>query len=210
MKKNVTAADFLPVRQTLLSLKNAASICHGCPLYKNATQTVFGEGRSNAKLMIVGEIPGNKEDILGKPFQGPAGMLLRQSLEVSGIDMEDAYFTNVVKHFKFKLLNNRRMHRSPVASEIHACLPWLEAQIHVIQPQIILCLGAIAAKTLVNKKFQLRVERGKWVEQSKNLRILVTFHPSAILRTVDKDSRHKMKTLFIKDLKKVTLALYKH
>lgn len=208
-KKFPTALPFLPKQKTLSSLRRAAETCKGCPLYKNATQTVFGEGGKSAKLMIVGEIPGNKEDITGRPFTGPAGILLRQSLETSGLDEDEIYFTNVVKHFKFSFLNNKRMHRSPSGLEIKACRPWLDAEVSVIQPKIIICLGATAAKSLVDKKFAVQKERGKWFKPKEGLQILVTFHPSAILRAPNDATRHTMKAFFIRDLKKVRLVLKK-
>lgn len=206
VKKITSAQDFLPKKKTLPSLQKAAEKCRGCHLYKNATQVVFGEGAAHAKVMVVGEIPGNKEDITGRPFQGPAGTLLRQSLESSGMDLDELYFTNVVKHFKFQILNNKRMHRSPSNAEVNACVPWLTTEIEVIQPRIIICLGAIAAKTLVDKKVQVKIQHGQWFPQ-ENRRILITFHPSAILRTRDDDDRHKLKAMFIRDLKKVRRAM---
>ncbi|HEX2548655.1 MAG TPA: UdgX family uracil-DNA binding protein [Gammaproteobacteria bacterium] len=202
-----SAADYFPKRKTLTAFKKAALKCHGCPLYKKATQTVFGEGSYKAKLIVVGEIPGNKEDLTGKPFQGPAGTLLHQSLEKINLKLDDVYFTNVVKHFKFSLINNKRMHRSPVTSEINACLPWLKAEVEIIQPKIILCLGATAAKSIIDKKFQLLKNRGKWFTAFENIQILVTYHPSAILRAGSHEARHQMKIIFINDLKKIAKVL---
>ncbi|HVY53491.1 MAG TPA: UdgX family uracil-DNA binding protein, partial [Gammaproteobacteria bacterium] len=203
--------DFLPAKLTLSALNKAAQHCEGCHLYQDATQTVFGEGSKDAQLIIVGEIPGDKEDIQGKPFVGPAGALLRQALEFSDLDWEDIYLTNVVKHFKFYYKNNRRMHRSPVGAEIKACKPWLDAEIKVVQPKVIVCLGAVAAKSLIDKKFQINKSRGKWFEYNftENIsgKVLATYHPSAILRAPDEVARHEMKQAFIKDFKKVAKAI---
>jgi uracil-DNA glycosylase len=203
------AADYLPSTQTVGSLRKAAKKCHGCHLYKYATQTVFGEGPDDAELIIIGEIPGNKEDQLGKPFVGPAGLLLRESLESSGLNVRKTYFTNVVKHFKFTYMNKKKLHRTPVSAEIKACMPWLEAEIKVIQPKAILCLGATAAKSIVDKNFHIRDQRGKWFKSLEKISILVTFHPSAILRTPNREDRHAMKKIFIKDLQKVAMYLRK-
>jgi uracil-DNA glycosylase len=198
-----SAKDFMPSRLSINSLRAAAKKCEGCPLYKEATQTVFGQGSENARLIIVGEIPGDKEDEQGAPFVGPAGTLLRDTIQQANLDWEDVYLTNVVKHFKFYWKNNRRMHRSPVGTEIKACMPWLEAEITAVQPQAILCLGATAAKALVDKNFHISEGRGKWFDYSSYSRILVTYHPSAILRAPDIKVRYEMKKNFVSDVKKV-------
>lgn len=208
-KTIISARDFLPKRRTIPALRSAAKNCQGCHLYKQATQTVFSEGSAKAPLMIVGEIPGEKEDELGEPFVGPAGILLRKTLEASGLDFADIYFTNVVKHFKFTYLNKRRMHRSPTDKEIKACVPWLDAEIEIIHPQIILCLGAIAAKTLLTKNFRITQQRGKWFKLAQtDINVLSTYHPSAILRAPSDNERHRMQRLFSKDIKKTALFLY--
>jgi uracil-DNA glycosylase family protein len=204
-KKNLSAADFMPSRLNLSTLRKAANLCEGCHLYKEATQTVFGEGTSSAKIIFVGEIPGNKEDKEGRPFVGPAGTLLRSALEKTNLDFEDLYFTNVVKHFKFVYSNKKYLHRSPVSAEIKACQPWLNAEIKVIEPRIIVCLGATAAKTLINKKFLITQQRGKWFDYSAECKIIVTLHPSAILRSPEEKARHIMKTVFVRDIKKIAL-----
>ena len=201
-KPTKTAREYLPERFTLPALRKAAAVCKGCHLYKEATQTVFGEGKTKAKILVVGEIPGEKEDEAGKPFVGPAGKLLRETVAAAGIDWEDIYLTNVVKHFKFAYINQRKMHRSPNGAEVRACMPWLEAEMEVIQPQVILCLGSTAAKSLINKNFKIREQHGKWFHLNER-NVLATFHPSAILRTIDHTSRHQMKNWFLKDLKKI-------
>ena len=209
-KKDISAADFMPSKLTLSSLKKAATTCEGCHLYKEATQTVFGAGSPNAKIFFVGEIPGYKEDKEGQPFVGPAGTLLKSTIEKTTLDFEDLYFTNVVKHFKFVYSNKKFLHRSPVSSEIKACQPWLDAEIKVIEPKIIVCLGATAAKTLVNKKFLITKQRGKWFDYSEECKIIVTFHPSAILRSPDEKARHEMKASFMRDIKKIAMLWVKY
>jgi len=207
-KTLISAWDFIPKKHSLPILQKAAKHCEGCHLYKFATQTVFGEGNSSARLMIVGEIPGQQEDLVGKPFQGPAGNLLRETIQEIGMDEEDIYFTNVVKHFKFVRVNNRNQHRSPVAREITACKPWLETQIETIQPQLILCLGAVAAKTLISQRFKITTQRGKLIKLNDEMHAIATYHPSAILRAPDHDARLKMRNLFRKDIQKVADILY--
>lgn len=198
--ENNSAANYLPKIWTINNLRKAAKHCKGCDLYKNATQTVFGEGSAHAKLMMVGEIAGDQEDLKGKPFVGPAGKLLRHSIEEADLDLEEIYFTNVVKHFKFTYMNKRRLHRSPNMKEVKACLPWLQAEIEVIQPKVILCLGAIAAKRLISRDFSITQQRGEWYEYNEQTHIIASFHPSAILRSIDKTSRHKMRDVLIQDL----------
>jgi len=204
---DISAADFFPAIITLDNLRVASENCKGCHLYLNATQTVFGEGPPKASLIVVGEMAGEKEDEIGRPFVGPAGKLLRQSIETSGLDEKDIYFTNVVKHFKYTYMNKRKLHRSPGGKEIRACKPWLEAEIDVIQPKAIICLGSIAAKALMNKQFLIRKQRGQWFEFRNHTKILATFHPSAILRTIDRESRHEMRNNLVSDLKKVATYL---
>jgi uracil-DNA glycosylase len=155
-----SALEFLPRRITLTSLREAAKNCRGCSLYKNATQTVFGQGRRDAPVFLVGEQPGNDEDLQGKPFVGPAGRVLDEGLEAAGIDRDDAYVTNVVKHFKWVAKGKRRMHKTPSAREIAACLPWLEKEIELIKPEVLVCLGATAAKTLLGRDFKVSVQHG--------------------------------------------------
>lgn len=211
MAKNPkSAADFLPETLTLPSLRKAAAHCRGCHLYQHATQTVFGEGAKSAALMVVGEIPGDKEDQQGHPFVGPAGTLLRKAFETSGVDINDLYLTNVVKHFKFSYVNQRKLHRSPIGSEIKACLPWLTAEIEVVKPKVILCLGATAAKAIMYKDFRMKEEHGQWYKKPPSpIAIIATYHPSSVLRAITHDDRDVLKNILLKDLKKVARFLEK-
>lgn len=205
--ENNSAANYLPRVWTIDNLRKAAKKCHGCDLYKNATQTVFGDGFAQAQVVMVGEIAGAKEDEIGKPFVGPAGKLLKQSIEEADLDLEEIYFTNVVKHFKFTYMNKRKLHRSPNMKEVKACMPWLKAEVEVVQPKVILCLGATAAKALIAKSFALKQERGKWFEYPDQIHIMATFHPSAILRSIDRESRHEMRATLVRDIKKIAVYL---
>src|SRR4030095_16186259 len=156
-----TAEDFMPARRTLASLGRDAAVCRGCPLCANATQTVFGEGSKDARIMLIGEVPADQEDRVGRPFVGPAGLLLDRALDEAGIARDDAYVTNVVKHFKWEARGRRRLHRSPNRREVSACLPWLEAEIELIAPEVLVCLGATAAKALLGPDFKVTRQRGK-------------------------------------------------
>lgn len=196
-----SAADFLPSKLTYPALCKAAAICRGCDLYKYATQTVFGEGALHAPLMLVGEQPGNDEDLAGHPFIGPAGALLDKALQEAGIARDQVYITNAVKHFKFEERGKRRLHKSPSAREIKACRPWLDAEIDLIKPQAIICLGATAAKALLGPKFSLTRQRGEWAGSIGNTRVMASFHPSAALRAPDHDARAAMFQAIAKDLK---------
>jgi uracil-DNA glycosylase family protein len=195
-----SAADYLPERSTLKTLRDAADVCHGCELYKRATQTVFGEGPSDAKLMLVGEVPGDKEDLEGHPFVGPAGRLLDEALEAAGLDRKHVYLTNAVKHFKWEPRGARRLHAKPSAREIKACKPWLEAEIGVVQPQTIVCLGATAAQALLGSTFRLTKHLGECLSAAWAERIFATYHPSAILRAPDAEERARMTKLFVHHL----------
>ena len=197
----MSAADFLPPRLTLPALRRASQTCQGCDLYKNATQTVFGEGRPDARLMLVGETPGDREDIAGKPFVGPAGRLLDDALDAAGIDREEVYVTNAVKHFKWTPAGKRRLHKKPGAREIAACRPWLEAELEVIQPEIIVCLGATAAQALLGREFRITRQRGEIIATEWSRWTMATYHPSAVLRAPDRDARARMQDEFIADLK---------
>ncbi|USQ15541.1 UdgX family uracil-DNA binding protein (plasmid) [Legionella lytica] len=176
-----TAAEFIPQTASLAKLKNAAQQCKGCDLYKHATQTVFGEGNPHAPLMLVGEQPGNKEDLSGKPFVGSAGRLLHQLVEELELDEHLIYYTNSVKHFKFEQIGNRRQHRAPSAPEIRACHPWIISELKIVHPKVVLCLGATAAKSLISPSFHLQKERGNLIDKP-SYQIMATYHPSAILR----------------------------
>jgi uracil-DNA glycosylase family protein len=195
-----TAADLIPPKASLSQLRAIAADCTACPLYAGATQTVFGEGPAHAPLMLVGETPGDREDLAGHPFVGPAGRLLDRCLEAAGIERSKAYVTNVVKHFKWTPRGKRRLHAKPNAREINACRPWLEAEINAIQPRLIVCLGATAAQGLLGRDFRITRERGKPMPSQWAPQILATYHPSAILRAPDPESRHRMHEEFLHDL----------
>ncbi|MFN2528182.1 MAG: UdgX family uracil-DNA binding protein [Candidatus Baltobacteraceae bacterium] len=205
--KAVSAADFLPDRLSLKSLREASACCKGCDLYKYATQTVFGEGKKRARLMLVGEQPGDNEDQEGHPFVGPAGKLLHTAMVEANIDPAHAYITNTVKHFKFELRGKRRIHAKPKTIEIRACLPWLEAEIKVVRPEIVVALGATAAQALLGKGFRLTKHRGEILPSVFAPRTLATVHPSSILRAPDADSRHRELGAFIADLKLARKAI---
>ena len=184
-----TAAALIPERPTLPRLRGAAAHCRACPLWKPATQTVFGKGRKSSKLMLVGEQPGDREDREGEPFVGPAGWVLDEALERAGIAREEAYVTNAVKHFKWRPAGKRRLHQTPRASEVEACRPWLEAELEVVKPKALVCLGAIAAKALLGAKVKVTKDRGRLIESELAHVVGVTVHPSSILRIREDDER---------------------
>jgi uracil-DNA glycosylase family protein len=200
-------ADVLPERRTLRTLKSAARSCRACDLWRNATQTVFGEGRAAAEVMLVGEQPGNDEDLEGHPFVGPAGRILSDALEQAGIDRTRTYVTNVVKHFKWEPRGKRRIHKKPNAGEIGACRPWLDSEIAVVHPRIIVLLGATAAKALLGNSFKVSMDRGRFVESSLAPLVTATVHPSSILREPDSTARREAMRAFVKDLRKVAARL---
>jgi len=202
-----SAAHFMPARKTLPALRAAAAGCRGCALYTRGTQTVFGEGSAHAKVMLVGEQPGHEEDLAGRPFVGPAGKLLDRALAEAGIDRGDVYVTNVVKHFKWEPRGKRRIHAKPNQAEIGACLPWLQAELDVTRPEVVVCLGATAAQALLGPRFRVTKERGRWVKAPWAERVLATVHPSAILRAPDDETRHREFGLFVADLARVRAAL---
>jgi len=173
-----TAADFLPDTRTLPKLREAAAGCRGCHLYEDATQTVFGAGRGRSRVMMVGEQPGDREDREGAPFVGPAGRMLDRGLADAGIERGDLYVTNVVKHFKFVQRGKRRIHQTPVMEEIRACRPWLDAELEQVRPEILICLGATAAKALLGPSFRVTKSRGKFVESELAPLVTATVHPS--------------------------------
>ena len=203
----MAAPAALPERRTLRTLKSAARGCRACDLWRQATQTVFGEGNAGAEVMFVGEQPGNDEDIAGHPFVGPAGRLLDDALDQAGIAREQTYVTNVVKHFKWEPRGKRRIHAKPKAGEIGACRPWLDAEIAVVHPRIIVCLGATAAKALLGNSFKVSIDRGRFVESPLAPLITATVHPSSILREPDSDARRDAMRAFVNDLKKVKAKL---
>ena len=196
-----SALPFLPSRISLSSIREAACHCHGCPLYKHATQTVFGEGRKTARLLLVGEQPGNDEDLAGRPFVGPAGRILDEGLAAAGIDREEAYVTNVVKHFKWIPKGARRMHQKPSQREIAACLPWLTKEIEIIRPHVLVCLGATAAQAVLGRQFRVSLQRGRVVASSLAPHTLATVHPSSILRQRTSEERRREMRRFVADLK---------
>ena len=204
MKLQRSAADYMPARRSLRSLREAAAHCRGCDLYKGATQTVFGEGKARAKLMFVGEQPGDSEDRAGEPFVGPAGKLLRKAMMDAGIDPRDTYITNAVKHFKYVVRGKRRIHQTPRVIELQACRPWLDAEIKQVKPDVIVALGSTAAKALFGPEFRVTTQRGH-VFTSMNIaaNVVATVHPSSILRAHDQESRHSELAKFVADLKRV-------
>jgi len=210
-RNQTTAAPLIPPRPTLASLRKAAASCKACDLWKRGTQTVFGEGKPDAKVMFVGEQPGDREDIVGRPFVGAAGRLLDQALEKAGIDRTDVYVTNVVKHFKWvpQERGKRRIHKKPRDSEIHACRPWLDAEIAVVKPKVLVCLGATAAQTLLGKDFRVSKHRGEVIDSPLAPFVMATVHPSSILRAQDEESRHREMEAFVSDLKKVKTGMMK-
>src|SRR6266850_6757045 len=201
-----SAQHFMPARKSLPALRAAAAGCRGCDLYKRGTQTVFGEGSAHAKVLMLGEQPGHEEDLAGRPFVGPAGKLLDRALAEAGIDRGDVYVTNVVKHFKWEPRGKRRIHAKPNQAEIGACLPWLQAELDVIKPEAVVCLGATAAQALLGPRFRVTKERGRWVNAPWAERVLATVHPSAILRAPDEETRHREFDLFVADLARVRAA----
>jgi DNA polymerase len=201
-----TAAPLVPARPSLTKLRGAAADCKACPLWKTGTQTVFGEGSPKAEVMVVGEQPGDQEDKAGKPFVGPAGRLLDQAMEEAGIDRSLAYVTNVVKHFKWQARGKRRIHQKPNWSEIAACHPWLEAELAVVKPRVLVCLGATAAQALLGRQFRVTRQRGEPVDSELAPVVLATVHPSSILRA-DEEDRETELAAFVSDLKVVASHL---
>ena len=195
-----TAAPLVPPRATLKKLRESAAGCKACPLWKTGTQTVFGEGSPRSQVMFVGEQPGDQEDRVGKPFVGPAGKLFDKALEEAGIDRSLAYVTNVVKHFKWKGQGKRRIHQKPNWSEIAACFPWLEAELAVVKPRVLVCLGATAAQALLGRTFRVTQQRGERVESALAPVVIATVHPSSILRADDRESEFRA---FVRDLETI-------
>jgi len=196
-----TAVPFLPEKITLPAMQRAVQGCEGCDLYKNATQAVFGEGPAKVSCIMIGEQPGNEEDLQGKPFVGPAGKLLDRALDDAGIDRDKVYVTNAVKHFKNEMRGARRLHRSPDIAEINACRPWLEQEIKVTKPKVVVCMGTSAARSVFGRSITLRDFRGRFVQTEFSDLTLVTTHPSSILRSPDDESRHRNYDALVADLK---------
>jgi uracil-DNA glycosylase family protein len=199
-----TAAALIPPKPTLRKVAEAAKGCRACDLWRSGTQTVFGEGQAKAELMLVGEQPGDQEDLAGRPFVGPAGKLLDRVLEEAGIDRELAYVTNVVKHFKWQPRGKRRIHQKPNAAEIAACRPWLDAELALIKPEVLVCLGATAAQALLGRQFRVSRDRGVPVESDLAPIVMATVHPSSILRS---ENREEETALLVEDLRRVAEAL---
>jgi len=194
-----------PALKTISGLRNAARDCKACDLWKTGTQTVFGEGSSSPEIMFVGEQPGDQEDRAGRPFVGPAGKLLDQALEQAGIDRSKIYISNIVKHFKWVAAarGKKRIHKKPRYSEISACRPWLDAELRVVKPQILVCLGSTAAQSLLGRTFSVTRQRGQLVDSPLARFVIATVHPSSILRAPDDDARHQQMRAFVNDLKTV-------
>jgi DNA polymerase len=203
-----TAAAFLPVHPNLPRLRQAAAGCKGCDLWQRGTQTVFGEGSSQARVMLVGEQPGDKEDLMGRPFVGPAGAVLDRALQEAGIAREEVYVTNIVKHFKWEPRGKRRIHKKPNALQISACRPWLDAEIEVTRPEVVVLLGASAAQGLLGRDFRVTQHRGEWIESELAPFVLATVHTSSILRAPDDESRHEEMRKFIADLRVVAKQIH--
>jgi len=191
MSKRVqtTASPHIPPEPTIDKLRVAAADCQACDLWKTGTQTVFGEGSSKGRVMLVGAQPGDQEDIQGHPFVGPAGKVLDQALSAAGIDRKETYVTNAVKHFKWEPRGKRRIHKKPNSMEITACKPWIEAEIEVLQPAVIVCLGATAAQALLGRQFKVSTQRGVWVPSPLAPFVMATVHPSSLLRAPDDETR---------------------
>jgi DNA polymerase len=203
------AGTFLPKHLTLAKSRDAASACHGCGLWQTATQTVFGEGPAHARLMLVGEQPGNHEDLQGRPFVGPAGRLLDEALTDAGIERGQAYLTNAVKHFKWEPRGKRRIHKRPINSEVAACRPWLDAELALVKPVALVCLGATAAQALLGRAFRVTEQRGQLLASTLARIVLATVHPSALLRAPTPEDRKREYARFVADLRLVARALEK-
>jgi len=206
-KHQQTAAPLIPPHPSIASLRDAAADCKACDLWKRGTQTVFGEGGSHVRVMLVGEQPGDQEDLQGRPFVGPAGKLLDKVLEEVGIDRSETYVTNAVKHFKWEPRGKRRIHKKPNSLEIAACKPWIEAEIAVLKPQVIVCLGATAAQALLGRSFRVSTQRGQWIKSDLAPYVIATVHPSALLRAPDEESRRIEMQRFIEDFNVVAKVM---
>ena len=200
-------SDILPDRLSLSAVRNAAAGCRACDLHARATQTVFGEGPRHAEIMMVGEQPGDVEDIEGHPFVGPAGRLLDRAFEEASIDRALVYLTNVVKHFRWEPRGKRRIHAKPNGGQVAACRPWLETEIALVKPRVLVCLGAVAAQALLGRHFRVSAERGRFVESTLAERVTAAVHPSSILRARDEDSRREAMEEFVADLRVVAAEI---
>jgi uracil-DNA glycosylase len=193
----------VPDSRDLDVLRRAAALCKACDLWKRGTQTVFGHGSRQARVMLIGEQPGDKEDLEGLPFVGPAGSVLDKALAAAGLDRDQVYLTNIVKHFKWEPRGKRRIHKKPNALQISACRPWLDAEMEAIRPEVIVLLGATAAQGLLGRSFRVTRHRGEWIPSPLHTSVMATVHPSSILRAPDDDARHAAMAAFVSDLKKV-------
>lgn len=201
------ASRFLPAEQTLPALRDAARGCRGCPLWERGTQTVFGSGAAGAELMLVGEQPGDEEDVAGAPFVGPAGRLLDRALTAAGLDRRRAYVTNAVKHFKWTPRGKKRIHQKPAPGEVRACAPWLHAEIAAVRPAALLCMGATAAQALLGPRFRVTERRGELVAAPWAPVVMATVHPSSILRAPDAAARRAALARFVQDLERLRTAM---
>ncbi|HZU22941.1 MAG TPA: UdgX family uracil-DNA binding protein [Terriglobales bacterium] len=206
-KSQRTGAEFIPPGASLDEVRRAAAGCKACDLWKLGTQTVFGEGARHAKVMFIGEQPGDKEDLAGKPFVGPAGAVLDKALAAAGISREDIYVTNAVKHFKWEPRGKRRIHKKPNALEVAACRPWLDREIELTQPEVVVVMGATAAQALLGRQFKVTQQRGRLLDSNLAPHVIATVHPSSILRAPDDETRHAEMASFIDDLRVVARAM---
>jgi uracil-DNA glycosylase family protein len=197
----------IPSTPTLAGLATLAQGCQACDLWKRGTQVVFGEGQPHSRVMLVGEVPGDQEDLAGKPFVGPAGKLLDAALLEAGIDRTKVYVTNAVKHFNWEPRGKRRIHKKPSSAEINACRPWLEAEIDRLKPEVIVCLGATAAQVLLGRNFRVTQHRGEFLQSHLARYVAATVHPSSILRAPDEETRREKMARFISDLKKIAKVI---
>jgi uracil-DNA glycosylase family protein len=206
-EEHPTALPFLPRRTTLASLRRAAATCAGCDLHHLGTQTVFGEGPVPARVMLVGEQPGDREDVEGHPFVGPAGGVLDEALEEAGLDRQQVYLSNAVKHFRFEMRGKRRIHRKPSMTQISACRPWLDAELTLVKPEILVLLGAVAAQAVLGRSFKVTEHRGEIVDAADlGPRVVPTVHPASILRAPDARARDAQRAAFVRDLVVVARA----
>ena len=202
-----SAASFIPTHPTLAACREAVSACRGCELYRNAAQGVLGEGPSHARLMLVGEQPGNDEDLAGRPFVGPAGRLLDRALVEAGLDRQTLYVTNAVKHFKWTPRGKRRIHEKPTAREVEACRPWFRTELDLVKPELVVALGATAAQSLLGPAVRVTKERGHVLDSPLGARVLLTVHPSSLLRLTDDAERDQAMERFVADLRVAARAL---
>ena len=207
MATETTAAAYLPEKLSLDALRDSVQQCRACPLWQTGTQAVFGEGGREAEVMFVGEQPGDHEDREGRPFVGPAGKLLDKALEEAGIDRTQVYVTNAVKHFKWEPRGKRRIHAKPSWAEMTACRPWLESELEVVKPRVLVCLGATAAQSLLGKQFRVTKQRGELIDSPLAEHVTATIHPSAVLRQRDDEARKQEFAGLVEDLRKVAALL---